>query len=88
VAVNCCVAPTATVAVAGVTVTDNRVGGGGAALVTVSIAVPLTPFRDAVMVVAPEATAVASPLALMVATLAVELVHEAVAVTLPVEPSL
>jgi hypothetical protein len=74
--------------VAGVTATDDRVGGGGAALVTVSIAVPLMPFSEAVIVVAPEATAVASPPALTVAVLVEELVQETVVLILLVDPSL
>ena len=56
--------------------------------VTVSVAVPLTPFTVAVIVVAPGATDVARPDALMAATLALELVHAAALVTTAVDPSL
>jgi hypothetical protein len=86
--VNCWVAPAARVTVAGLTVIEESVGGGGAAAVTVSIPVPLMPFSDAVMVVAPEATAVASPPALTVAVLVEELVQETVVLILLVDPSL
>jgi hypothetical protein len=67
---------------------DARVGGPRAAGVTVSMAVPLTPLSDAVMVAAPAATAVARPAEFTVATPAAEVVHEAVDVTAAVEPSL
>ena len=72
--------------VAGVTAMDVSVGGG--AEVTVRLAVPFTPLSDAVMVVDPEATAVARPAALMVATPVVELVQVTVEVMFCVEPSL
>ena len=61
---------------------------GAAAAVTVSMAVPLMPLSDAVMVVAPAATAVARPAVLMVAAAVEELLHVTVEVILPVEPSL
>ena len=54
--------------------TDTPDGVGGAA-VTVSVVDPLTPPLVAVIVVVPAATAVASPLALIVATLALLDVH-------------
>lgn len=56
--------------------------------VTVSNVVPLTAPTAAVMTDEPAATAVASPLALTVATEDVAEVHVAVEVTIPVEPSL
>jgi hypothetical protein len=56
--------------------------------VTVSVAVPLTPFSDAVIVLEPAATPVANPAALIVATDVFELLHVAVAVTFTVELSL
>jgi hypothetical protein len=46
---------------------------------TLSAAVPLTPFSAAVMVDEPAVSAVARPVALMVATVELELVHDAVA---------
>jgi hypothetical protein len=55
---------------------------------TVSAAVPLTPLKVAVIVVVPDATAVARPAALIVATPALELAQVAVPVTTAVEPSL
>ena len=64
VAVNCWVAPTAMLGLAGVTVIDWRIGAG----VTVSIVAPVMPLRLAVMEEVPVATAVASPVAEMVAT--------------------
>ena len=62
-AVNCWVAPTALLAVAGVTAIEFRV-----VAVTVRVAVPDIPPKAAVMVVVPAATAVAMPLLLIVAT--------------------
>ena len=65
VAVNCREKPTASLAVAGVTWIDTS-----AAAVTVSVAaMDLTGPSDAVMLVAPAATVVARPAALMVALL-------------------
>ena len=61
---------------------------GGAAGVTVSMAVPLMPLSDAAMVVDPEATPVARPPVLMVAAAVAELVQVTVDVILPVDPSL
>ena len=77
-------APAAMDAVAGVTPIEERVGAAG---VTVSIAVPLTPLMVAVRVVLPAALAVTRPLADIVATLVEELLQLAVVVTSPVEPS-
>ena len=74
-------APTAMVGVAGVTEMEVRIG------VTVSVAVPVTPLRVAVMVVEPAATPVARPAA-TVATAGLALVQVAVAVTFPIVPSL
>ncbi len=82
-AVNCCVAPAAREAEAGETAMEERVGAAG---VTVSVAVPLTPLMVALRVVMPAAAPVARP-ALTVATLVEELVQLAVAVTSPVDPS-
>ena len=79
---NCCVALTAILGVAGVTAIEESVGG--AAAVTVSAAVPFTPLSEAVIVVDPAATAVARPAALIVAVAVLELVHVAVEVTLAV----
>jgi hypothetical protein len=56
--------------------------------VTVSVAVPLTPLREAVMMLVPALTPVARPAVLMVATAVVALVQVAVLVTVAVEPSL
>ena len=55
---------------------------------TVRAAVPLTPLKVAVMVVDPEATALASPLELTVAVAVLELDQFAVLLTFAVEPSL
>jgi hypothetical protein len=71
--------------VAGVTaMLDNVL----AAAVTASAAVPLTPLSEAVILVAPAATPVASPAELMVAAAVLELVHVAEEVMFAVEPSL
>jgi hypothetical protein len=64
VAVSCWVAPGASDAVGGVTVTEAVTGGAG----TVTDAVPATPSIVAVIVAVPGATAVTSPVALTVAT--------------------
>jgi hypothetical protein len=85
VAVNCCVPPATMLAVAGVTAMLDSVF---ATAVTVSVAVPLTPLSDAVMVVAPAATPVARPAALMVAAAVLELDHVTEDVMLALEPSL
>src|SRR5438034_883573 len=62
-AVSCTVAPTGTLADAGLTTTDaTGAGGGGGSDVTVTVAVPLFPSLVAVTVAAPAATAVTSPL--------------------------
>ena len=63
VAVNCCVRPFATEGLAGVTAIDWR-----AAAETVMTVDPVTPDRVAVIDDVPVATAVARPVALMVAT--------------------
>jgi hypothetical protein len=70
---------------AGVTAMEVRVG---AVAVTVSVALPLTPFSDAVIVADPELTPVARPAAVIVATLVLALTHVTVLVTFPVVPSL
>lgn len=82
---NCCVVPIVKLAEAGVTAIDFRTG---ATVVTVSVAVPLTPLREAVMAVEPVATAVAIPEELIVATAVFAEVQAAVVLTFPVEPSL
>src|SRR5205823_2497571 len=63
VAVNCCFVPLAMLGLAGVTAIDCS-----AAAVTVRTVEPVTPFSVAVMLDVPVAAAVASPVALMVAT--------------------
>jgi hypothetical protein len=85
VALNCRVAPTDRLALEGETAMEVSVLGVTA---TASAAFPLIPFSEAVMVVEPEATAVASPVEPIVATAALAAVQLAVAVTSPVEPSL
>jgi hypothetical protein len=85
VAVNCCVAPAIMLGLAGVTEIPVTVL---AAAVTVKVATPLIPFIEAVTVVEPAASAVASPAELIVATAAFASVHVAVDVTFAVEPSL
>ncbi len=56
--------------------------------VTASVALPVMPLNEAVMVVEPAETAVARPALLMVATAVVEELQVAVAVMSCVEPSL
>jgi hypothetical protein len=85
VAVNCCVAPAAMLGAAGVTAMEES---DFTAAITVNVAVPLMPLTVAVTVLEPAATAVASPAALTVAIVVVELVHAAVEVTFAVDPSL
>jgi hypothetical protein len=85
VAVNCSVAPTAMLAVAGITAIEVSVF---AAAVTVSAAVPLNPPAAAVIVEEPAATADAIPAALTVAVAVLELVHVADELMSPVDPSL
>jgi hypothetical protein len=85
VAVNCWVAATAMLAEFGVTAMEVSVAVDAD---TVNIAVPLTPLMEAVMVEEPEATAVASPLELIVATVVVADVQVAVVLTFAVVPSL
>src|SRR5207253_765503 len=71
-AVSCTVAPTGTLADAGLTTTDatgaGGGGGGGGSDVTVTVAVPLFPSLVAVMVAVPAATPATNPLPLTVAT--------------------
>jgi spermidine synthase len=74
--------------VAGETVMEVRVTTGGGGAGTVIAAVPLTPLTVAVTVVEPDASAVASPAELIVATAGFEDTQAAVAVTTAVEPSL
>jgi hypothetical protein len=81
VAANCCVDPAENVAVPGETEMVVRA-------FTLKVAVPLMPPKEAVTAVEPDATAVARPAALMVATAGLAADHCAVAVTLCVEPSL
>jgi hypothetical protein len=71
-AVNCCVAPAATLAVEGETVIEVTVT---AAAVTVNAAVAVNPLAVAVMVVVPAATPVASPAELTVAAAVFDEVH-------------
>jgi hypothetical protein len=72
-------------AVAGVTAIETSVFTGA---VTVNAAVPLTPLSVAVTVLEPAATAVARPVALMVAAAVLELFQVALVLTLAAEPSL
>ena len=58
------------------------------AAVTVIVAVPIMPPIAAVIVVAPGATAAASPVELIVATAVLELLQLTIEVMLTVEPSL
>lgn len=84
VAVSCCVPPTATEAVGGVTASDTTVG---AVAITVIIELATLPETVAVIVADPVATAVTRPF-LTVATAGFELVHVAKVFMLAVEPSL
>jgi hypothetical protein len=81
--VNCSVAPTAKLTPVGVTAIEVI-----AFAVTVSVVVPLTPPTIAVIVLDPAATAVANPVAPMVAAAALELVQVAVELTFAVVPLL
>ena len=83
VAVNCCVTPTATEGVAGVTAIEISEAG-----VTVKVAVPETLPDVAVIVVDPTATAVALPPAAMVAVAVLLDVQEAELDRSLVDPSL
>ena len=85
VAVNCWVAPTAMVVVAGDTAMEVSVFG---AAETMRSALPLTPSRVAVTVVEPAARAVTMPEAVIFATAGLVSVQAADAVTSWVEPSL
>ncbi len=62
---NCCVAPSVTLGFAGVTAMELSVGGR-----TVSVVLPVTPASVAETVVVPMATAVARPVAPIVAAAA------------------
>jgi hypothetical protein len=59
-----------------------------AAIVTLNATFPVIPLSEAVTEVAPDATAVASPEELIVATDGFETAHAAVEVMFAVEPSL
>jgi hypothetical protein len=87
VAVNCWFCPTTTVAFAGVTAIDTRVGCGG---VTVNCAVPMIPavcVELAVIVIGPPAaTPVATPVFALIVAMAV-FPEDQVTVTGPVDPS-
>src|SRR5207249_2666645 len=68
-AVSCTVAPTGTLADAGLTTTDaTGAGGGGGSDVTVTVALPLVPSLVPVTVAATAATPATNPLPLTVAT--------------------
>lgn len=82
---NCCVAPTAKLAVAGVTAIEVRVGAGA---VTVSVVFAEIEPSVPVMVVFPAATVVATPEALIVATEVLDEAQVVCAVTSAVVPSL
>jgi hypothetical protein len=88
VAVNCWVVIAAMLTVAGETVMEVRVTTGGGGAGTVMAALPPTPLTMAVTLVEPEASAVARPAVLMVATAGFEDTQAAVVVTSAVEPSL
>jgi len=79
--VNCCVEPAENVAVAGEMEMEVKAR-------TFRVAVPVIPSKEAVTAVEPEATAVAMPDGLMVATAVLATDHCTVAVTLCVDPSL
>ena len=86
VAANCWVAPTAILAVAGVTAIEATVAAEAG---TVRVAaLLLMPLMVAVTVVEPVVSAVASPAALMLATAGFEDTQLALVVTFAVEPSL
>ena len=68
VAVNCWVAPTTILAVAGVTTIEDNVTWAGTVRVAVPVLLPVAGVEVAVMVAVPAATAVARPLLLTVAT--------------------
>jgi hypothetical protein len=83
VAANCCVAPLAKLGLEGVTAMVVSVSA-----TTVNVALPVCPLNAAEIVVFPGEPAVAKPDELTVAAVVFEEVQVAVAVTLPVEPSL
>ena len=82
-AVNCCVAPTKRLGLDGVTAMEANVG----AALTVRVVLPATPASAAVRVAVPAETAVAKPLALMVAAAVLDEVQVAWLVTFCVLPS-
>ena len=82
---NCCVPPAARLAVAGVTAIELT---DGAAAVTSRDAVPLAPSSRPVTVAFPEATAVAVPAPLIVATAVFDTDHVAIDVMFALDPSL
>jgi energy-converting hydrogenase Eha subunit E len=84
VAVNCCVALTAMLALGGATAIEVSVTPAG----TVIDAFPLIPPSEAVTVVEPAAMPAARPLEFTVATVGVATVQLAVELTLEVEPLL
>jgi hypothetical protein len=83
VAANCCVPPFETEGFAGVTAIDTSV-----AAVTVSVVLPVMLLEAAWIVVVPVPTAVAKPVALIVATVTAEELHVAVLLRFCVVPSL
>lgn len=83
IAVNCCVSPAAILAFAGEIVIEVTVLAD-----TAREAVPLIPFREAVIAVDPWLIAFASPEGFIVATEAFPLVQATTLVTFAVEPSL
>lgn len=83
VAVNCCVTPSGSVGIAGVTAIETSV-----AAVTVTVADPLIEPEAAVTPVLPTATLLAAPALLTVVTLEFALLQVAVAVRSRVLPSL
>ena len=87
-AANCCLAPTASVALAGDTAIEVMVFTTAAGVGTVICTDPLRPLDEAVSVADPAATPVANPAALTVATDGVLDVQFTVPVTSAVEPSL
>ena len=83
VAVNCCVPPATIVGFAGVTVIEVSVGGAW----TVKVVLPVTPDSAAEIVAVPADTAVAKPLALIVATAVADELQDGWLVTFCVLPS-
>ena len=83
VAANCCVTPSGSVGIAGVTAIETSV-----AAVTVTVVEPLIDPEVAVTVALPIVTLLATPRLFTVATLEFALAHAAVAVRSRVLPSL